>query len=300
MKRLAWAPIADRLDAMRWFDLRFWAACVVVLSACSDDGVPLVGDAGAGSTSDAGASGSGGSSTPTSAVTTADPNPTSGSDTSDPTDSSGISETASTTTESGSSGFDGSSGTGAGESSGTTTGGTTEPECVVDEDCVLVNDCCSCDAIAVGEEEPACDREVCAVQACTAAGVGMPTVECNFGTCEIEAVPCDPMAVMCDEAPPPCPEGQAPRVVDGCWGVCVPVEFCDVVPSCEACGKDEACVEVVTRFGPSLQCVPIPVSCDGAPSCDCLGEVCEAPFDLCSDRFVPETGSELSCICPAC
>ena len=292
---------------MRWIDLKVWATCVLALSACSDDGVPLVAGDTEGSSAGVTASASGGDdpSGGTSAVTTADPSESSSdSDTSTPTGSTDPTDSGSTTTDSGSTGFDDSSGTSgdtdSGDSSGTTTGGTTEPECIVDEDCMLVNDCCSCEAVPVGEDAPECDIKACLVPTCTAVGLGKPAVECNFGTCEVEEVSCNPMLVVCDEKPPVCPEGQAPRVVEGCWGGCIPVEYCDVVPSCEDCGEDEACVEAVTQLGPSLQCVPIPPSCEGAPSCDCLGEVCEDPFDLCSDGIGPTTGSELSCSCPAC
>ncbi len=293
---------------MRWFDLKVWATCVLALSACSDDGVPLTaGETDGGASGSATATASGGDpSAGTSAVTTADPSSASSSDsdtadTTDPTDTGGATDSGSTTAGPGSTGADESSGT-SGDSSGSTTGGTADPECIVDDDCMLVNDCCSCEAIPVGEKAPECDIEACLVPTCTAVGVGKPAVECNFGTCEVEEVSCNPMLVTCDgedAEPPACPEGHAPRVIDGCWGSCVPVEYCDIVPSCDACGADEACVEAVTQLGPSLQCVPIPPSCDGAPSCDCLGEVCEDPFDLCSDGIGPN-GSELSCSCPAC
>jgi hypothetical protein len=294
---------------MRWFDLKVWATCVLGLSACSDDGVPLLGgdtDAGTSAASGSASGDDDASAGGTSAVTTADPtassSDTASTDTDDPTDPTGVTESGSSTSDSGTTGPGDSSGSDSDtdDTSGTTTGGMTEPECIVDEDCMLVNDCCSCDAIPLGDDPPECEIMECLVPTCTALGVGKPAVECNFGTCEVEDVSCDPMLVVCDQKPPACPKGQAPRVEDGCWGACIPVEYCDVVPSCEACGDDEACVEAVTQFGPSLQCVPIPPECGGAPSCDCLDDVCESPFDVCADGIGPETGSELSCTCPDC
>ncbi|MCR9161864.1 MAG: hypothetical protein ACE37F_25760 [Nannocystaceae bacterium] len=297
---------------MHWFDLKVWATCALALSACSDDGVPL--DAGtegvtSGPSATAGESDTANGGT-SSAVTTADPGTLSDTaDTSDPTDPTGTTDTeGGSSTDPGSTGSDGSTGTGSesdtdsGDSSGTgtTTGGIDDPECVVDEDCTLVNDCCSCEAVPLGEDPPECDIEACLIPTCTSVGLGKPAVQCNFGTCEVEEVSCDPLLVECDQDPPTCPDGQAPRVVDGCWGACIPVEYCDVVPSCEACGPDEACVEDVTQLGPRLQCVPMPPACEGVPSCDCLGEACEAPLDVCEDGIEPKSGSELSCNCPAC
>ncbi|MGH1340433.1 MAG: hypothetical protein ACRBN8_02695 [Nannocystales bacterium] len=289
---------------MNWFSCTVLGACAFFAGACSDDGVPLVGGdteaAGATGTASEGDTNDGG---PGTAVTTADPTGP-GSDTStdptattSPTDTDGGSEGTTSGVGSSSGATDGSSG---GSSS---TGGTTEPECVMDEDCMLVDDCCTCGAIAVGDDAPACELKECLVSTCTSLGLGMPAVQCNFGTCEVEEVSCNPTLVTCDgkdAIPPECPEGQAPRVVDGCWSGCIPVEYCDVVPGCESCGKEEVCIEAITQLGPSFTCVPMPPSCDGMPSCDCLGEACEDPFDICSDGIEPKSGAELSCSCPAC
>lgn len=289
---------------MHWFSLRMLGACALLVSACSDDGVPLTG--GDTDAADTGSASAGGSSdtAPGTAVTTANPTgpgSSSDSDATATTDPSGSDTDAATDGTSGGVGSTSGDTEGStGGSSSSSTGGTTEPECVMDEDCMLVDDCCTCDAIAVGDEAPKCDIMSCLVSTCTSLGLDMPAVQCNFGTCEVEEVSCDPFLVTCDEKPPVCPEGQAPRVVDGCYAGCIPVEFCDVVPGCESCGEDEACIESTTQVGPSFTCVPIPPSCDGMPSCDCLGEACEAPFDTCNAGIEPKSGSELSCSCPAC
>lgn len=289
---------------MHWFSWRTLGACALLVGACSDDGVPLTGgdtDGAETATVSAGGTSDGG---PGTAVTTAEPTSGTSSDTADTatTDPSGSDTDVGTNGTTGGVGSSGGTEASTGDSS-SSTGGTTEPECVVDEDCTLVDDCCTCDAIPPGEEAPKCDIMSCLVSTCTSVGLDMPAAECNFGTCEVEEVSCDPLSITCDgkdDIPPECPEGQVPRVVDGCWGACIPVEFCDVVPGCDSCGEDEVCIESVTQVAFSFTCVPLPPSCDGMPSCDCLGEACEAPFDACNDGIDPKSGAELSCSCPAC
>lgn len=284
----------DTLMGMNWLSWRTLGACALLVGACSDDGVPLdVGDTDAAGTSSASAGGTsdGG---PGTAVTTADP--TGSSSDSDPTATTSPSGTDTdsgpdSTTSGGSTSGDTDGSTGG----SSTTGGTTEPECIMDEDCMLVDDCCTCGAIPVGDEAPACEIMECLVSTCTSIGLQIPAVECNFGTCEVEEVSCDPITVTCDDLPPKCPEGQAPRVVDGCWSGCIPIEFCDVVPGCDSCSEDEACIEAATPIGPSFTCVPMPPSCEGMPSCDCLGEACEEPFTGCEDGIDPKSGAELTC-----
>ncbi|MDB4972922.1 MAG: Kazal-type serine protease inhibitor domain protein [Myxococcaceae bacterium] len=39
-------------------------------------------------------------------------------------------------------------------------------------------------------------------------------------------VSCDPAPVLCKRAPPVCPTGEVPAVVDTCWGDCVRVDRC--------------------------------------------------------------------------
>ncbi|MBV1861542.1 MAG: hypothetical protein KUG77_24195 [Nannocystaceae bacterium] len=284
---------------MHWFSWRVLGACALLGSACSDDGVPLAtgGDTDGAATGTVSAGGTG-DTAPGTAVTTAGSTSASASD----SDATATTSPSGTDSDPGTDGTsEGSSGGTDGSSSGTgSTGGSTEPECVMDEDCMLVDDCCTCGAIPVGDEAPECDLKECLVSTCTSLGLGMPAVECNFGTCEVEEVSCDPTFVVCDEAAPECSKGQAPRVVDGCWGGCIPVEYCDVVPGCESCGEDEACVESVGQVAITFSCVPIPPSCNGLPSCECLGEACEGAFDACEDGIEPKSGAELTCSCPAC
>lgn len=285
---------------MRWFDLKVWASCALLLSACSDDGLPADAGTDADNNTDGATAGdTAGPGSTSTAVTTADPTDSSG-DTDDTatTDPTGFTTGSS---DGSSGGASESTGTGGGSTGdGTTTGGMTEPECVMDEDCMLVDDCCSCDAIPVGEMAPECDIKACLINTCASLGLDTPQVACNFGTCEVVEVSCDPALVTCDEPAPKCPAGSAPRVVDGCWGGCIPVEYCDVVPSCDACGDDEACIENQAQVGVSLTCVPMPPSCGGAPSCDCLADACETPFDTCIDGIDPKSGAELACECDVC
>lgn len=288
----------DRLVGMHWFSLRMVGACALLVSACSDDGVPLTG--GDTDAADTGSASAGGSSdtSPGTAVTTA--TPTESASSSSDSDATATTDPSGPDTDGGTDGTTGGVGSSSGDTDGSTgassssTGGTTEPECVMDEDCMLVDDCCTCAAIAVGDDAPKCDIMSCLVSTCTSLGLDMPAVQCNFGTCEVEEVSCDPFLVTCDEKPPACPEGQAPRVVDGCYAGCIPVEFCDVVPGCESCGEDEACIESGGEKS-VLSCVPIPVACDGLVSCDCLGAVCEDLFPECDDAVGPTSGAELRC-----
>jgi hypothetical protein len=95
-------------------------------------------------------------------------------------------------------------------------------ECVDDEDCRLVNDCCTCEAILVGEEPPTCDLD-CARPLCDLWGTG---ALCSH-TCRLRLVKCDPALIMCADDPPTCEEGFQPAIEDRCWTQqCVPVELC--------------------------------------------------------------------------
>ncbi|MBX7083613.1 MAG: hypothetical protein K1X88_30670 [Nannocystaceae bacterium] len=163
-------------------------------------------------------------------------------------------------------------------------------------DCVAYEDCCNCLALPVGVEPPPCDLPECFATACGAIGIN-PVAQCELDSCELVPLPCNPYDVTCDSTPPDCPVGSAPSVDpnDSCWtGLCVPAELCDVVPSCADCPDDEVCISNVAQL-PTQQCSPIPQACEGTPTCACMGEVCVAPFDTCSDG-----DGTITCSCVTC
>ncbi|MCA9691330.1 MAG: hypothetical protein KC636_17125 [Myxococcales bacterium] len=131
--------------------------------------------------------------------------------------------------------------------------------------------------------------------------IGVEAPVCRFGKCELPELHCDDSNLLCDALPPPCDEGTLPQVDEEeiCYtGKCVPAESCDVVPSCDVCQKLEGymCVTLVTQLGFVHSCDPIPPACMGAVSCECAGEACEEPYDLCGEGG----DAELSCSCPEC
>ena len=278
------------------------AALLLTLGACSDDGVPLASGAGA----DTDAAGSTSAATPSasgadpSAVTTAD----AATDPSATTDPSGPADTDSGPTpgtgdsSGGFTGGDASSSTQGGSDTDTETGGG-EAECVADEDCQIVDDCCTCDAIPVGEEAPECEVLRCFAPTCAVEGAGSPiAAECRLGTCVVPELNCDQAQVVCNALPPKCSGGTLPTVLDGCWtDECVAAEHCDVVPSCESCGDDEVCVQNVDNGPGSFRCEPLPAACEGDASCDCMEAACEAPYDACGEG---NGDAGLVCGCPAC
>ena len=118
---------------------------------------------------------------------------------------------------------------------------------------------------------------------------------------------------FCEDAPEPDPnscEGSCgEQAAGGCWcdDLCSVYGDCcdDVEVACnggtecgdEVCSANEACVTNYTQLGPNRRCEPVDASCDGTASCDCMGDVCEAPFDTCSTD--EQTGG-LACYCIAC
>jgi hypothetical protein len=54
-------------------------------------------------------------------------------------------------------------------------------------------------------------------------------------------VDCDPAKILCKRVAPNCPAYQAPRVVDGCYGDCTPIESC-------MCETDSQCPQVGTYY----------------------------------------------------
>jgi hypothetical protein len=105
-------------------------------------------------------------------------------------------------------------------------GATTTPianACESVDECRLVNDCCTCEAIHRDEtpaECPAdCERPQCDVW-------GISEMLCSH-TCLIRLVECDAAMVTCADPPPACEDGFMPSLEERCWsGHCVPVELC--------------------------------------------------------------------------
>ena len=169
--------------------------------------------------------------------------------------------------------------------------------CESDADCVLVEDCCSCTAVHVDDDVAECDID-CKASVCETSGIPMHPVECRFGTCQLADVDCNQDLVLCDLPTPKCPDGQLPSVEDDCFtGNCVPVEACNTVPDCSWCGPGETCVGTATQIGLFSSCEPIDPSCDGMPTCACMGEVCTNPF-MCGED--PGEEDPLGCFCPVC
>lgn len=177
------------------------------------------------------------------------------------------------------------------------TGGSLGLTCTSNDDCVLFDDCCSCTAHHVDDPMDGCPVD-CEVSACEAAGLPQHPVECRFGTCQLADIDCNDDLVVCDENPPDCPEGALPSAAAGCWtGQCVPPQACDVVPDCSWCADDETCVQQATQIGLWSSCEPIDPSCDGSPSCACMGDaICQNPYE-CSEAV---GSGEIGCVCPVC
>jgi hypothetical protein len=166
-----------------------------------------------------------------------------------------------------------------------------------DSDCQLVNDCCSCTAIAVGQEPPPCDLPECFVPTCEPYGID--SVYCRAGQCQIGPKTCDPTLVSCDSLPPDCSPGLAAEVDTsaGCWsGACVPADACDAVGDCADCGPNLACISVQGGApGPQLHCEAPWQGCGNTATCACMGNICGGgPFEC------AETPDGLSCTCALC
>jgi hypothetical protein len=180
------------------------------------------------------------------------------------------------------------------ETTGSTGGG--DADCSVDADCELFSDCCSCQAAPAGEVPAQCDL-LCDTPRCEALGIAAAT--CRFGVCVTARVNCDGSTVECADAPPECPAGLVAQVSEKgeCWtGECVRGIHCASVPSCDAC--PDAGWSCVTNldFVPSYRCEPIPAACEGAPTCDCAGDLfCDDIYNLCS-----EAADGIHCECPDC
>jgi len=182
-----------------------------------------------------------------------------------------------------------------GETSGTTGG--VGGECIVDADCQLLSDCCSCQAAPLGEAPDQCDA-VCDEARCDL--LGIDSAICSFGACTTSRVNCDDSGLLCDAPPPACPVGLLPQVNDAgdCWtGQCVRGIQCESVPSCDACPSNGwTCVSHVALLS-AHRCEPLPPACDDTPSCECAADAYCDPdvFSVCEAE-----NAGIQCICPNC
>jgi hypothetical protein len=74
----------------------------------------------------------------------------------------------------------------------------------------------------------------------------------HIGACG-DGYSCDANRVRCADATPICTDGQAPAVIAGCWGPCVPIDMC-------RCDQNWQCP-------PGLRCYPLPTfRCGSQPT----------------------------------
>jgi len=266
--------------------LTYLACTFTILVACSPGtGTTDTADSTGPTTSLTSSTSSTSGATDTTETTTGTPTPTTS--TSDPT-------TGATTTTAGTSETTASDTTDPDTTAGTT--GASDNSCVVDADCALHSDCCSCEGVRFDVDVPSCD-ENCEQPLCAAFGID--EARCRIGVCEAERLTCDQSKVACDEAPPPCRLGNLPEVEGVCYtGACVPAFRCDVVPDCSHCGADQLCVQNVSFGVDSVRCEPIPPGCGGVVDCACVSElVCTGMYSAC---FQPQEGAVVSCECLNC
>ncbi|NMC69733.1 MAG: hypothetical protein GYA57_06645 [Myxococcales bacterium] len=170
------------------------------------------------------------------------------------------------------------------------------PECTEAAGCTLHTDCCNCLALAPREEPPPCGLPECFVTTCAARGITAEDVACAAGRCAVYT--CETDAVACEMLPPRCGAGEVPSVRGMCWGPCVPATECVSVDDCASCDASagQACVQYLSRGGPTTYCVERPAGCGERATCACLGaSVCVGIFDVCSDD-----SGVLTCSCPTC
>lgn len=262
------------------------ALSITALCACSGDDAQGTGGGGGGASAQATSTGATTSSATTVAVSSAAT-----------TSSTGGGEGGATSTTTGSGG-DGTGGTGTGGDGGASGAGgdgpAGEPECLVDSDCKLFDNCCICEGVPDGAIEPACDMGPCLINTCKSLGLPSGTeATCVAGRC-IAGFPCDWNETTCDAIPPDCGPGETASVREGCYGSCVPAGECLSVGSCEQCDGGLECARK-EAFTVTDHCVSLPEVCDEA-DCECLGpSVCTEDDEECS---VQE--GALVCSCTTC
>ena len=178
------------------------------------------------------------------------------------------------------------------ESSGSTTDAPPAAgECAQDSDCILINDCCTCDAAPADAPIKPCEGN-CLQSSCDAEGLRDVRVACRLGVCEFAEVDCSEGPVACDETMPSCPEGTRVSVQDGCWGPCVHPRYCLQGEPCPSggCGAGWTCVQ---REAGGSVCEVVPLECAGT-----LGCVCAAPYldELCPGECSDDSKGAVTCL----
>lgn len=182
--------------------------------------------------------------------------------------------------------------------SSSSSGMSAPPECVMDEDCAINDDCCECAGRPVGEVPPACNVD-CQFTVCAQGGMAQPAALCKAGRC-VSPIDCNPSVALCDIPPPLCPPGTLPAVApdNNCWvspALCMPAIECTSIGTCDNCaGAGVGCVENVSFLG-SAHCVTLPSDCAG-DDCSCMGpSTCLDPFTACG-----ESDGHITCTCITC
>lgn len=168
------------------------------------------------------------------------------------------------------------------------------PECQVNEDCQLINDCCMCEGLPANQQVEECFAN-CEQPMCEAKGAAITGAQCIHGVC-VAGFDCTTL-VDCAQPAPVCPPGQVASRSHGCWGGCVPATECTAVPACANCnGANQVCVQYVA-FAVSVHCLPEPAACGGGPvDCACAADsYCINESEVCSDG-----GGVISCECTNC
>jgi hypothetical protein len=162
-------------------------------------------------------------------------------------------------------------------------------ECETADDCVMMNDCCGCRAASKTTGGSSCLLPCIGGNACEDAGIGLDELECVAGRCVIDRS-CNVNGAVCSEAPPSCPDGLVPSLVDDCFGACLPPTQCRDVTNCGDCA-DAHCVESEAWMS-STTCVPPVPGCSSGNLCSCLDP---CPIGICQEE--PE---QVTCVCITC
>ncbi len=151
-------------------------------------------------------------------------------------------------------------------------GASTFRECTNDADCVVLGDCCACQAVPIGTVSR-CPLD-CAANRCLDLPEA-PVARCIFGQCVL-SVSCyfPPLQPVTCGQKPSCPSGQVPSAPGGCYGPCIAATECLQVTSCADCAApDQMCVFEQGAAG-IAHCLEKPASCFGVPNCACMVELC--------------------------